>query len=79
MASGAESARITKGMTIEAIIRRFPYTAHVFRQFGVPCGECGLAPIDDLETGARIHRIDLTALLAALNTATLSRSHPPAP
>ena len=61
---------ITKGMTIETIIRQYPASRAIFQHFGVPCGECSLAPVDDLATGARIHGIDLAALLAALNTAT---------
>ena len=60
---------IHRGMTIGSVIRQFSGSAEILRQFGIPCCECGLALIDTLEVGARIHGIDLELLLDDLNRA----------
>ncbi|MBP2675380.1 MAG: hypothetical protein H6Q84_2220 [Deltaproteobacteria bacterium] len=58
---------IDKNMKIEEILRRFPQTIPVFRRFGIDCVQCQLSEYENLEHGAKVHGIDLAALLASLN------------
>ena len=58
---------IRKDMKIEDVLRKFPQTAPVFRRFGIDCTQCQLSEYEDLEHGARVHGIDLDALLRGLN------------
>lgn len=58
---------IDKDMKIEDVLRRYPQTAQVFLRFGIDCAECQLSEYENVEHGARVHRIDLEALLAGLN------------
>jgi hybrid cluster-associated redox disulfide protein len=58
---------IDKDMNIEEIIRRFPQTIPVFRRFGIDCVQCQLSEYENLQRGAKVHGIDLQALLADLN------------
>ena len=58
---------IHKEMKIEDVLRRFPQTVPVFRRFGIDCDQCQLSEYEDLEHGAKVHGIDLRALLAELN------------
>jgi hybrid cluster-associated redox disulfide protein len=60
---------INKDMKIEEILRRFPQTIPVFRRFGIDCVQCQLSEYENLEHGAKVHGIDLQALLASLNEA----------
>jgi hybrid cluster-associated redox disulfide protein len=58
---------IGKEMKIEDVLRRFPQTVAVFRRFGIDCDQCQLSEYENLEHGARVHGIDLEALLRGLN------------
>lgn len=58
---------IHKDMKIEDVLRKYPQTVPVFERFGIDCAECELSRYENLEHGARVHRIDLDALLAGLN------------
>lgn len=58
---------IHKDMKIEDVLRKYPQTIPVFERFGIDCAECELSRYENLEHGARVHRIDLEALLAGLN------------
>lgn len=58
---------IRKDMKIEDVLRRHPETVAVFRRFGIDCAECQLREFEDIEHGARVHKIDLDALLRGLN------------
>ena len=60
---------IDKDMKIEEVLRRFPKTIPVFRRFGIDCVQCQLSEYENLEHGAKVHGIDLAALLAGLNDA----------
>jgi len=60
---------IDKDMKIEEVFRRFPQTIPVFRRFGIDCVQCQLSEYENLEHGAKVHGIDLGALLAGLNDA----------
>jgi hybrid cluster-associated redox disulfide protein len=58
---------IDKEMKIEDVLRRYPQTIAVFDRFAMDCGECQLAEYANLEHGAKVHGVDLTALLRELN------------
>ena len=58
---------IGKEMKVEDVLRKFPRTVAVFRRFGIDCDQCQLSEYEDLEHGARVHGIDLDALLRGLN------------
>ena len=58
---------IRKEMKIEDVLRKFPQTIPVFRRFGIDCAQCQLSEYEDLEHGARVHGIDLEALLRELS------------
>jgi hybrid cluster-associated redox disulfide protein len=60
---------VTKEMKIEEILRKYPQTVPVFQRFGIACAGCQLSEYENLEHGARVHGIDLQALLKALNEA----------
>ncbi len=58
---------IHKDMKIEDVLRKFPQTIPVFERFGIDCAGCQLSEFENLEHGAKVHGIDLEALLANLN------------
>ena len=58
---------IHKEMKIEDVLRKYPQTIPVFRRFGIDCADCQLSEFENLEHGARVHKIDLEALLEGLN------------
>lgn len=58
---------ISKEMTIEEILRKYPQTAAVFRRFGLDCMECQIAAFEAVEHGAGVHRVDVDELLGELN------------
>ena len=58
---------IHKDMKIEDVLRKFPQTIPVFARFGIDCAGCQLSEFENLEHGAKVHGIDLSALLRELN------------
>lgn len=58
---------IHKEMKIEDVLRKYPQTIPVFLRFGIDCAGCQLSEFENLEHGARVHKIDLDALLKGLN------------
>jgi len=58
---------IRKEMKIEDVLRKYPQSVAVFERFGIDCAGCQLSPFEDLEHGAKVHKIDLEALLKGLN------------
>jgi hybrid cluster-associated redox disulfide protein len=58
---------IHKDMKIEDVLRKFPRTIPVFERFGIDCAGCQLSEFESLEHGAKVHGIDLEALLSSLN------------
>ncbi len=65
---------ITKDMTIEEIVQRFPETIPVFSRYGVGCLGCSAAQYDNLEQGAAIHGLDTDQLLKELNACLAARA-----
>ncbi len=64
---------ITKDMTVEEVVQRFPETAQVFSRHGVACVGCSAAQEDSVEQSAAIHGLDAQQLVAELNAAILPR------
>ncbi len=58
---------IHKEMKIEDVLRKYPQTVAVFDKFGIDCADCQLSHYEDLEHGAKVHKIDLEELLKGLN------------
>lgn len=58
---------ISKEMTIEEIIQRYPQTIPVFAHFGLECVGCQIASYEALEHGAGVHHVDVEQLLKELN------------
>lgn len=56
-----------KSMRINEILQVEPGTRAIFAQYGMGCLGCMGAEFETLENGARMHGVDLDALLAALN------------
>jgi len=49
------------------VLRRYPQAIPVFERFGIDCAQCQLSEYENLEHGAKVHGIDLSALLRELN------------
>lgn len=62
-------AKITKEMGIMDIVQNYPETVEVFQKFGMGCIGCAAAHFENLEAGAKVHGIDLDAMLEAMNEA----------
>lgn len=60
---------ITRDMTIEDVIRKYPETVEVFRKFGLDCMECQIAAFEAVEHGAGVHHVDVDRLMEELNKA----------
>ncbi|MGN0018631.1 MAG: DUF1858 domain-containing protein [Candidatus Gastranaerophilaceae bacterium] len=60
-------AKITKEMGIMEIVQEYPETVEVFQKFGMGCIGCAAAHFENLEAGAKVHGIDIDAMVAAMN------------
>ena len=58
---------ITKEMGIMDIVTKHPETMEVFAEFGMGCIGCAAAHFENLEAGARVHGIDVDAMVKAMN------------
>lgn len=58
---------ITKDMTIQEIVARYPQSVPVFERYGLGCCGCLAAEFENLEAGAVVHRVNLNNLLRDLN------------
>ena len=65
---------ITKDMTVDEVVRRFPETAQVFSRHGVPCVGCSAAQEDSVAQSAAVHGLDPDQLVDELNAAVLPRA-----
>ena len=63
---------ITKEMTIQEIVARYPETIPVFDRHGLGCVTCLAGEFENLEAGAIFHRVKLDILLRDLNAARAS-------
>ncbi|MBR2526196.1 DUF1858 domain-containing protein [bacterium] len=60
-------AKITKEMGIMDIVQNYPETVEVFQKFGMGCIGCAAAHFENLEAGAKVHGIDIDAMVDAMN------------
>ena len=60
-------AKITKEMGIMEIVQNYPETVEVFQRFGMGCIGCAAARFENLEAGAKVHGIDIDAMVEAMN------------
>jgi hybrid cluster-associated redox disulfide protein len=66
--------QITKDMTIEDVVQRFPETIQVFSRYGVGCLGCSAAQYDSIAQGAAIHGLDAAQLVQELNACIAARA-----
>lgn len=59
--------KITKDMTIEQVIKKYPDTVEVFIKNGFHCLGCAMASMETLEQGCEVHEIDVEKFLKELN------------
>lgn len=59
--------KITKEMTIEEVVNKYPETIRVFMQAGLGCLGCSAARFENIEQGAQVHGIDVQQLISHLN------------
>ena len=59
--------KITKDMGIMEIVQNHPETVEVFQKFGMGCIGCAAAHFENLEAGAKVHGIDIDAMVDAMN------------
>ncbi len=62
-------AAITRDMTFNEVLMKFPETVKVFRKHGMQCAGCLGAEAETIEAGAVAHGLDPETLLAELNQA----------
>jgi hybrid cluster-associated redox disulfide protein len=60
---------ITPNMRIRELIERYPQILPVLHQHGIRCGDCHASHYESLGQGAKVHNIDIAALLDDLNHA----------
>lgn len=65
---------IDKNMSVEDIVKKYPETLSVFKNYGLECAGCKAALFKNLEEGAAIFKIELDGLLYALNK-VVNRMH----
>ena len=60
-------AKITKEMGIMDIVQEHPETVEIFQKFGMGCIGCAAAHFENLEAGAKVHGIDIDAMVKEMN------------
>jgi hybrid cluster-associated redox disulfide protein len=65
----ASAQPITREMTIEEVMRRYPETIEAFEQHGLRCSGCCVSSYENIEEGALSHGVDIEELLVELNRA----------
>lgn len=58
---------ITKDMSINEIVDKYPQSVEVFFKYGMGCLGCAAARFENVEQGALAHGIDIDALINDLN------------
>ena len=59
--------KFSKDMGIMDIVTQYPETLEVFGEFGMGCIGCAAAHFENLEAGAKVHGIDIDAMVDAMN------------
>jgi len=65
---------ITKDMTVDEVVQRFPETVQVFSRHGVACVGCSAAQEDSIAQSAAVHGLDPQQLVAELNAVIGARA-----
>jgi hybrid cluster-associated redox disulfide protein len=60
-------AKISKNMTFNEVLRKYPDSVKVLKKYGMNCFGCLGAEAESLEYGAIAHGVDLDSLLKDLN------------
>ncbi len=60
-------AEITKEMGIMDIVTQHPETLEIFMKYGMGCIGCAAARFENLDAGARVHGIDVDAMVNDMN------------
>jgi hybrid cluster-associated redox disulfide protein len=60
-------SKITKEMGIMDIVQEHPETVEIFQKFGMGCIGCAAAHFENLEAGAKVHGIDIDAMVKEMN------------
>ena len=60
-------SKITKEMGIMDIVQEHPETVEIFQKFGMGCIGCAAAHFENLEAGAKVHGIDIDAMVNEMN------------
>jgi hybrid cluster-associated redox disulfide protein len=68
----AEEAKITKDMTFDEVLKKYPNTVKTFFQYGMHCFGCHLAVDETIEQGATAHGVEVDKLIEDLNKAVAS-------
>ncbi len=63
------SEKITKDMTFQEVLTKYPKTASIFYKHGMHCIGCVLASQETIEQGAKAHGINIKKLIEDLNKA----------
>ncbi len=63
--------KITKGMPIDEVLKKYPKATAVFMSYGLHCVGCPMAESETIEEVAESHQVDLKKLLEDLNKACL--------
>lgn len=56
-------------LTVDEVLRRWPDTAVIFRQYGLACLGCAVAPFCEVTAVANIYNLPQEQFLADLRTA----------
>ena len=59
--------KVTKEMGIIDIVQQYPESLEVFAKYGLGCIGCAAARFENLEAGAKVHGIDVDAMVDAMN------------
>jgi hybrid cluster-associated redox disulfide protein len=65
---------ITKDMTIQEVVAKYPKMVSIFERYGLGCCGCLAAEFENLESGAIVHGIKVEDLLMDLNAQRLLES-----
>jgi hypothetical protein len=65
--SNMSSAPITQDMSVPEVLAAHPQTAAVFRKYGIQAEGYKALEFENLFATARVHQLDLSALLSELN------------
>ena len=68
----AEETKITKDMTFDEVLKKYPNTVKTFFEYGMHCFGCHLAVDETIEQGATAHGVEVDKLIEDLNKAVAS-------